>query len=785
MPVQSITVSRAQPRAITPSPLTRPPSTLAAGWFEDVQRPGRFDENELKVASELRRRITEWESADGEFIRNSNFEFDFLSGLQWVDEYGTRQDVARELQNKGRSAFTIDLLTPSVELVVNQVRINKMTATFIPMGGLATKITAEVRQGLYRNIERVSKAAIARETAYQMAVSVGRGYERILIEDEDGPSFLKKITIQRVDSLQSVAIDPTCLDFTYADATWAYTFDDVAKSKFMAEYGAMPDGGDRDLDLYGSLLDDSQKNYWFPNDKVKIGEYWRRVWKMRDVWRLEDGTVCWKEDAPHGARLADDGKPNIKSKLDSSLEWRRMTGTQTLEKRIWPGKLIPIIVFVGREVFRGKKPKINSGMVRAAMAPCRIHNYMVSRTVDEVALSPLPHMLAPEESFSPTQAKKVNDINSHPWSIIYYTPKQDDQGRQLAPPMWASPSPNISAVVQATAGAKDDLQRVLNTYAPQLGEQQGQQSGTAINQIKESGDISHAAFSDNYNRAMLQEAAVVNELMDVVYTDAQAITITDPDETTRQVLINQEYVDRRTNKTIKHLFGIDSKYGVVIANGQSYPTRQAEAASRILDLAKAMPAEVAKVMDLLVQDLNIPNAQKYADRLRPPGFQDDEDGPDIQQVMQQRDQAIQLANQAHGLIQQLLQKVQELGSKEAIERLKIASKERIASGEIAAGIIEAEYKAGIDAAHDVLSGQVQAILKELDNAIDVQAEARAMAAQGADPDAQPGGAGQPGGQAGGQPGGQPAGPAPAPAPPGVGLSGPQGIPGPGSGGPQQ
>jgi hypothetical protein len=720
--MSTLIVSPPGPRLPPPPTPERFTGNKAADWFENVVRPGRFDPKELEVAAGLRRNIVEWQSAEHEFLKNSDFEFDFLSGLQWIDEYGDRTDRQHELERKGRNAFTIDLLTPSVELVVNQVRINKLAASFIPLGGSATQGTAEVRQGLYRNIERVSKASIARETAYQMAVSVGRGYERVLIEDEPGPNFYRKITIRRVDSLHSVAIDPTCLDFTYADAAWGYTFDDLWKDEYVTQYGDMPDGSERDLDTMGlGLLDDAQKMFWFPKDKVKVGEYWKRIWKMREVWKCDDGKDYWKEDVPEGVGLAD-VRINVKKKMDSTLEWRRMSGTQTLEKRIWPGKLIPIVVFVGREVFRGRKPKIHSGMVRAAMAPCRIHNYMVSRTVDEVALSPLPHVFAPEESFSPTQEKILTDINSHPWTTVYYKPQQDDLGRQLPAPAWVSPSPNIQAVVQATAGAKDDLQRVLNTYAPQLGQEQGKQSGSAINQIKESGDISHAAFPDNYSRGLTQEAEIVNELMDVTYTDKQVITITDLDQRTRQVKINQEYQDPRTGKMVNHIFGSAAKYGVEIA--PFYPSSRKEAAARILDLAKALPQEIAKVMDLLVQDLGIPNSEKYADRWRPPGFTDEEDGPDITQITQQRDQAVQLANQAHQLIQQLLQKVEELGDKDAIERLKIASKERISAAGDMAMIVAAEVKAKSAGDLAVLNGRIAGILAELDKATDVQVAAQ-------------------------------------------------------------
>src|SRR5690349_19089717 len=116
----------------------------AADWFENVVRPDRFDPKEIEVTAELRRHLVEWESADGQFLRNADFEFDFLAGQQWIDEYGDRRDAARDLERKGRSAFTIDLLTPSIELVVNQMRINKTTATFIPIGGYADKIGEDV-----------------------------------------------------------------------------------------------------------------------------------------------------------------------------------------------------------------------------------------------------------------------------------------------------------------------------------------------------------------------------------------------------------------------------------------------------------------------------------------------------------------------------------------------------------------------------------------------------------------------------------------------------------------
>lgn len=693
-----------------------------------VTRPRRDDPVERDVQQELRRRFLEWQSVESEWLQNARFELDFQDN-HWKDQE-TGRELNKELVEVGRSGFNIDLLTPAIDLVVNQLRINKVTANFIPMGGKANAATADIRQGLYRNIERVSKAAIARETAYQMAVSVGRGYYRILIEDEDGPTFAKRISIQRVDNLNSIAMDPTVLDFNYADAEWGWAYDDLWKNEFVSTYRTedVPD-----LDTIGLGLSEDVRAIWFPKEKVRVGEYFRKKWRSREVWRLADRTECWKEDAPPGSRPTD-----IKTKPDYVIEWRKMTGTQTLEKRIWPGRYIPIVVMIGREVFRGTKPKIHRGMIRPSIDPSRIHDVLFSRMVDEVVLSPLPHMLAATGQLSPEQKGIVNDINRRTWSVVEWdADKVDADGRKLPRPEWVHPSPNTGAVVQAAELASQKLDRVLNTYAPNRGQAIADQSGRAIREIKDSGDVSHAAFPDNANRAILHEATIVNDLMNVVYTDKQAITITQPDEKTMQVLINQEYRDPKTGKIKLHLFSTDAEhqYGVTIGVGPSYPSRMAEASQKLLDLAKIFPGEISKVLYLLIGDLGVPNADKYKDVLAPPGVGTD-DGPSQQQLAQHVQQLTQVNEQGHAIIEKLLQKVQQLGDTNFLKRLEIASKEKIAAAGDRTTLMVAELKNGHEAEMAVLNARLEAILAALEQPDESQPEAdQSTAGQDAAPSA--------------------------------------------------
>jgi hypothetical protein len=650
------------------------------------------------ILEEMRDRYLLWLQQDAEFLKNSDEELEFGAGDHWQDKEGGR-DVRQELQSKGRSAMTIDLLNPSIELVVNPMRINKPMPKFMPVGEGAQQATADVRQGLYRNIDRESRAAVARETAHDFAVRCGRGYYQVLIEDEEGLNFDKRIRIQRIDDLGVVMMDQTCIEPDYSDAEWGGIWDDLSKREFRNQYGDIVDN----LDTAGISLPEPDRDPWFKSNSIRRLVYFRRNWFTNTVAKLPD--VDPRTNRPY---LDQAGKPikfllieearargiqpvSVLKKRDYKIQRFEASGTQILRRMDWPGKWIPIIVMVGREVFRGRrKKKIHSGMIRPAMDVSRVHNFAESRLIDEVALSPLPHMMAAAGQLDPSQQKIVNEINIHPWSVVEYTLKHAPDGTQIPRPEWVSPSPNLGAVVQAAAHAKDNLQRVLNTYSPQLGQMQADQSGRAIREVKDQGDISHAAFPDNATRALLHEARIVNDLMDYVYSDARAITITEPDDNTKRVLINQEYTDQETGERVHHLFGA-GKYDVAMGTEQAYPTRLAEAADKLLDMAKVIPALNTQAPDLLVQAIGLPGllGQKIADRLRPPGIDDKNPLPPIAQ---------QKLAQMQKMIQMLVQEMNQMSELIKQKRLELGSNEKIAIIKAWAALVAADFKYGSEEA---------------------------------------------------------------------------------------
>ncbi len=662
------------------------------------------------ILEEMRARHSLWTETDHEFLSNSDEEFEFAAGEHWMDKtQGQHADVRADLQSRGRSAMTIDLLNPSIELVVNPMRINKPTARFMPVADDANQATAEIRQGLYRNIDRESRASVARETAHDFAVRVGRGYYQILIEDEPGLNFDRKISIKRIDDLGSVMIDQSGIEADYSDAEWGGIWDDLPVREFRNQYGM-------EADITGAGIPESDIPKWFKGTTIRRLVYFRRIWFTVAVAKLPPGVNDPQTGKPlKFLKLEDAQRMSIApvavmKKRDYRIQRIEASGSQVLHRMDWPGRWIPIVVMVGREVFRGRqKKKIHSGMIRPAMDVTRVHNFAESRLVDEVALSPLPHMMAAVGMLDPTQQAIVNSINKHPWSVVTWTPRNAPDGTPLPAPAWVSPSPNLAAVVAAAQHAKDNLQRVLNTYSPQLGQMQGDQSGKAIREVKDQGDISHAAFPDNAKRALLHEARIVNDLMDYVYSEERAITITQPDDTTKQILINKPFVDQGTGETKHYLFGA-GKYDVAIDQEHSYPTRLAESSDKLLDLADKLPVIGEKAPDLLVQAIGLPGTigEKLRDRLRPPGVDDNDPLPPIAQ---------QKIAQAQQVVKMLSDELQTMAKLVTEKRLELGSKERQVMMQVVGTLIGIDLKLGSQEAqlqYKTALEALQARMNELD-----------------------------------------------------------------------
>jgi hypothetical protein len=94
-------------------------------------------------------------------------------GEQWPE------DALRQRRSEGRPCLTINRMPAFARQIVNDARQNKPAIRVRPADSNADVKTAEIYNGLIRNIEQSSNADVAYDTALESAVYGGIGYFRI------------------------------------------------------------------------------------------------------------------------------------------------------------------------------------------------------------------------------------------------------------------------------------------------------------------------------------------------------------------------------------------------------------------------------------------------------------------------------------------------------------------------------------------------------------------------------------------------------------------------------
>jgi hypothetical protein len=124
-------------------------------------------------------------------------------GKQWPEA------VRRQRELEGRPCLTINRLPPLIRQVVNDARQNKPAISVHPVDSDSDPETAEIFNGLIRQIEQSSDAEVAYDTALDCAVTSGVGYFRINTRYATDDSFEQDIVIERVANPSASGAIPT------------------------------------------------------------------------------------------------------------------------------------------------------------------------------------------------------------------------------------------------------------------------------------------------------------------------------------------------------------------------------------------------------------------------------------------------------------------------------------------------------------------------------------------------------------------------------------------------
>ena len=304
-------------------------------------------------------------------------DLNFSAGDQWPQAIRMQRELDK------RPCLTINKTDTFIRSVVNNMRQQRPRIKVHPVASGSDQQIAEVIEGLIRHIEVSSNAELAYDTASDYQVRMGWGYWRIASRYVDERSFDQDLYIDRIRNPFSVYMDPSSISPDGTDAQWVLITDRIRKDEFERTYP-----GAKLVDFDGDVGD--ERAAWSSKEEIMIAEFWRIEEKPEKLLQLSDGSSLFVSEA-EGAKdkgdMLQDGRVviDVRDSVKRVVKWSKVTGTQELDKRDWPGKYIPVVPTYGAELLENGNV-IRYGMVRQLKDPQRMYNFWRPLSLD----TPIP-----------------------------------------------------------------------------------------------------------------------------------------------------------------------------------------------------------------------------------------------------------------------------------------------------------------------------------------------------------------------------------------------------------
>ncbi|MDV4166200.1 portal protein [Rhizobium leguminosarum] len=593
------------------------------------------------------------------------------------------ETIVKQRAIEQRPCLTINKLPAFIRQVVNDARQNKPSIKVHPVDSGADPKTAEIINGLIRNIEYTSNADVAYDTAIEASVAGGFGYWRVGMDYAYDDTFDMDLSIDRVANQFAVYGDPDSMSADSSDWNVAFIVEPMRKADFKAKYGNKNnvDGHGVETDFESDAW--SEAGTWLDDETVMIAEWWRREEVEREIVKCSNGYVYDKEEfendpdiqaAVNVGALQIVGSRKTKSHKVTQVI---MSGADILEKNDWPGRYIPIIPVYGDEIIVEGKRYLRS-LIHSAKDAQRMFNYWRTTSTELVALAPRVPWIGRVGTFK-SDADRWATANTTSHSYLEF-----DGEAPIRQPLDVGPA---AGALQEALNASDDMKAIIGIYDASLGARSNETSGKAIMARQREGDVATFHFIDNLSRAIRHTGRILIDLIPKVYNEERVIRVLGEDGSPKSVTVNsgepapvigkdgQPEADDEGNPMMALHDLTAGKYDLTVTSGPSFTTRREEAAMQMTEFVRAFPAAAPVIGDILAMNLDWPGADEIAERLKSinPALQNKGLPPEVQQMIQQGQQAIQ----------ELTQKVQALEADKSIDKFNADTKRIEVEGDLA------------------------------------------------------------------------------------------------------
>lgn len=590
-----------------------------------------------------------------------------IDDLKFVHEPGAQWDpTVKKERGKDRPCYEFNKLRITIKRVINHIRANR------PAGKVRAvedgdKDTADIYDGLIRNIWNTSDADTVIDYAAEYVVAGGMGAWRVTTEYSNDTTFDQDIFIRPIKNPFCLYADPNASDPFKRDARYWILTERISNASFEERWPKANRSSFEELEF-----DDDDE--WQDEETTRICEYWYKKPYEKTLCLLADGKTVEKSEVPPGASIVRERVVRC-DKICTVIA----SGDAILEGPTeWAGKYFPFVMVPGEwRVIDGKV--VWHGLTRFSKDAQRAYNFSRTSIAETIALAPQAKFWMTPKQFEGL-GDHIADAHKKNYPVSFYNPDPAAPG----PPSRIGGADVPVALVQEAGMASEDIKATSGIFDASLGHQSNETSGRAIRARQEQGEIATYNFPDNIAKGIRCTYEILIDLIPKIYDTARSIRILGADGAEKYHRIN-EPVQQPDGSVIVANDITRGKYDVTVTSGPSFSTQRQEAAEVYTQIGQAVPALWGVAGDLVVKSMDLPYAEQIADRMKallPPQIQQKLGQgkpmpPEVQALMQQAEQAMAIVQQQSQLVQAAAQEVEQ--SKAESEKAKAEAEKVIAS----------------------------------------------------------------------------------------------------------
>jgi hypothetical protein len=625
--------------------------------------PGFDIEDEGALLSRIR---NFYDDGVGAWEENRRMHSEDLNFIYNAEAMGQWDPVV--LQNRrGKPCYTFNRCLQPVNMVVADMRQTRPAGKVRPASDGASEAISDIFAGLCRSIEQCSRADQIYKEQFKFAVAGGFGAWRIMptyMQDDGKGAFDQVLRVINISNPQTVVWDPQCADACAADANRCIVAERISDENYEALY---PNGDMVSLNV-------SRDSYgWYTDKEVRIAEYFERVPREKYIAKMTDGTVreydadlkaTEKHLDEHGltyeksgvTRIATNKKTGAKMVRKTTkwqIMWAKVDGSTVLEGPFYyDWKRIPVIRCPGRYINIEGRRKFQS-LIRHSKDAQRSYNSRASDMIERSALLPKAPYLVTEAMIKGYE----NEWNQANVASRPYLPYNVDKNAEGGMPFRTQPLDLPQGAMALAQMSIQDIQATIGYFDPALGnaEDMNRVSGKALVQHTKRSDLGSFEFIDGFSSALQLTWEMFVDMIPTVYDSNRVERIIGHDGVEKMVEINKDHPD--SDDIMNDLS--EGTYDVEVTIGPSFQSARQEALDTLISFAEAMPNAAPIIGDLIAKNIDSPDAQEMANRLRIPLIQQGIVQPTEKEkaagVGSQKSQQQQQQEQAQQLEMQLLQ----------------------------------------------------------------------------------------------------------------------------------